>query len=270
MSDATVGTRATQGPAEGPVQDPGLGAGQDPTSSGGRYRPRTPWPPFQALLWTIATVLVALVFAGVVGLGGIALGAEVPAVLILGTLVQQLIMITAALWLAGQRGGSRIAVLSLDAPRGGPRSYFYGFATLVVAVMAMSATIHAIDPNLIKADLKQFTDILKSPVWWAMFPMVGIGAPLAEELLFRGFLFSALANSRIGITGAALLTSAGWALVHSYSLVGIAQVFVIGLIFSWMLVRTGSLRVPIIVHGIYNTALTAVMVSGAGKQFFGT
>ena len=229
------------------------------------YKPRSPWPPLKTVLWTAVAITLAFLVAGLTALAVSSSGIGMPAAMILGTLGQQLTIIAFAIALAGMRGGRRVEVLSLAPPRGGLKSYAMGFATLIIVVLAMSSAIHAIDPDLIKSDLKQFSDILKSPIWWAMFPIVGLGAPLAEELLFRGFLFSGLAGSRIGVVGASLLTSAAWALVHSYSLIGITQVFIIGIVFSWILVRTGSLRVPIVVHSVYNLGLTALMVTEAGK-----
>ena len=50
-------------------------------------------------------------------------------------------------------------------------------------------------------------------LFWLAFPAC-IGAPLAEELVFRGQLFAALARSRAGFSGATLITSALWSLLH--------------------------------------------------------
>ncbi len=229
------------------------------------YVPNTPWPPWTALLWAAGAILASFSVAALAAVTIASQGGSQSTAIVVATLCQQIVLIIAALWMAGLKGGARRDVLALVPAKGGVVAYLMALLTLIAFVMAMSITIHAIDPTLIKNDLKPFAEILKSPVWWAMFPMVGIGAPLAEELLFRGFLFPALAKTRIGLTGAALVTSAGWAAVHSYSLVGMSQVFVIGLVFSWMLVRTGSLKVPIVVHAIYNTVLTALMVAEVGK-----
>ena len=90
--------------------------------------------------------------------------------------------------------------------------------------------------------------------------MVGIGAPLSEELLFRGFLLSALACTRFGFLGAALISTALWTSLHaSYTLLGIAEVFMIGLFFSWLLWRTGSLWVAISCHALYNSLIVVVL-----------
>ena len=82
--------------------------------------------------------------------------------------------------------------------------------------------------------------------------------------MFRGFLFPAIAKTKVGNVGAAILTSLPWALIHIYSPLGMLQVFVIGLLFSWILVRTGSLRVTIFCHALYNTVLGLLMIAGRG------
>ena len=79
---------------------------------------------------------------------------------------------------------------------------------------------------------------------------------LSEELLFRGLLLPALAKSRLGIAGAAIVSSVLWTSLHAnYSLTGLAEVFIAGLLFAWLLWRTGSLRVPILCHGLYNALI---------------
>ena len=57
------------------------------------------------------------------------------------------------------------------------------------------------------ADLRPFVQLFGER-WVLALLVVGIGAPLSEELLFRGFLLSALAGSRVGFWGGALITTA--------------------------------------------------------------
>jgi len=109
------------------------------------------------------------------------------------------------------------------------------------------------------ADLRPFVHLFGEQ-WVLALLVVGVGAPLSEELLFRGFLLSALARSRVGFVGGALVTSGLWTALHAgYSLAGIVEVFTIGLFLSWLLWRTGSLRVPIFCHGLYNALIVLVL-----------
>ncbi len=82
-----------------------------------------------------------------------------------------------------------------------------------------------------------------------------------EELMFRGFLFPALARSKLGNRGAAVVSSVGWAALHAgYSVAGLAEVFLAGLYLSWMLLKTGSLRVPIFCHAAYNSSVLLMLM----------
>ena len=90
----------------------------------------------------------------------------------------------------------------------------------------------------------------------AVRPCHRVGAPLSEELLFRGFLLSALAQSRLGYSGAraahdARLDGASCRLLR----LGLIEVFLAGLLFSWLLWRTGNLWVPIACHAFYNSRI---------------
>jgi uncharacterized protein len=177
----------------------------------------------------------------------------------IGTLAQQFSLVALVWWAAGRKGLDRKSVLSLGPPRQGWKAYVVSFLALVAVVGIMSLTIKAIDPDIIKTDLAPFAEMMKLPSWWLTVIMVGVGAPLSEEFLFRGYLYSALAPSRLGTVGAAVITSASFAALHGYSLVGILQVFVVGLVFAAMLARTGSLRVTMFCHALYNTILIALL-----------
>ncbi len=89
-----------------------------------------------------------------------------------------------------------------------------------------------------------------------------IAAPIGEELLFRGFMFRGIENSRIGPIGAAIITSLLWSVMHpQYDVIIIASTFVIGLLLSWSLVKTKSIYVPIVLHALWNLIATVeVMV----------
>ena len=89
---------------------------------------------------------------------------------------------------------------------------------------------------------------------------VGIGAPISEELLFRGFLLSALARWRAGFWPAAIVANVAWTSFHlGYSAAGLLEAFLGGLFFSWLLWRTGSLWLPIIGHAVTNIVFLAVI-----------
>jgi len=81
---------------------------------------------------------------------------------------------------------------------------------------------------------------------------VGVFGPIAEELVFRGYLFGLL-RARIGAAGTISITALGWAILHAdYSWWVIAIIAVDGLLLGLARWRTGSVYVPIAMHVLYN------------------
>jgi len=115
-------------------------------------------------------------------------------------------------------------------------------------------------PEVVLGDLRIFSELLHGESGILALLIIAVGAPLSEELLFRGFLFSGLAKSRLGLIGTSVLTAVLWTTLHyGYSIFGLLEVLAIGLYFSWLLVRTGSLWAPIFSHAVYNTVIGLVL-----------
>jgi membrane protease YdiL (CAAX protease family) len=86
---------------------------------------------------------------------------------------------------------------------------------------------------------------------------VAIAAPIGEEILFRGFLFSGWAASPLGGAGTIVLTSAIWAAIHlQYDWFGMMQIFGLGLLFGWIRWRSGSTALAMLMHSATNVAAT--------------
>jgi len=80
-----------------------------------------------------------------------------------------------------------------------------------------------------------------------------IAAPFGEELLIRGFLYRGFAASRLGPTGAIVLTSAVWTLLHTqYDWLILTELFCIGLLFGWIRRRGGSTTATMVLHAVQN------------------
>lgn len=234
------------------------------------YRPHTPWPPLMAVAATLLILMVSMVAAvtaaewvGGAGQGGdIVASAGLP--LAASLVGSQTAAVLLTLLAARAFGGQPRAVLALGPPAGGLSVYLGAFALMVALTSAFTLAVWMLDPETVAGDLAPFTGLLRSPFWWLALLAIGVGAPLMEELIFRGFLFSALAQSRLGMPGASLVTSAAWTVLHaSYSLAGLAEVFAIGLFFAWVVWRTGSARVTIFCHGAYNTSVALLLMTGA-------
>ena len=101
-----------------------------------------------------------------------------------------------------------------------------------------------------------------SSVWLLIFAMV-IVAPIYEELIFRGLLWSAIEEQFSDVTYAehrgaiiaSLVTSAIFAVIHlQYGLYEISTIVVLALIFCYARIKSGSLVLPMLLHIINNGA----------------
>jgi uncharacterized protein len=115
---------------------------------------------------------------------------------------------------------------------------------------------------------KTMADLVHEPLLFLIaLPGAFIAAPITEELIFRGFLFSAIATSRLGRGAAVVISSAVWAMVHvggaPWLFVGV--IFIMGLILGILLLRFGSLWLTIVCHAVWNL-LTAITIFGIGSQ----
>jgi membrane protease YdiL (CAAX protease family) len=91
-----------------------------------------------------------------------------------------------------------------------------------------------------------------------------VAAPVAEEIMFRGFLFRGLAQGW-GTAAGILIPAALFAMVHTqYELFLLVQILVIAVLFGWLRARSGSLLLTIVLHAMMNAfafaqvAITAV------------
>jgi len=233
------------------------------------YEPRTPWSPVPALLAAVIIVAASILGAVLVlGVGtvagtsgnGTSAGMWRRDMSALATLaIWQALAVVLTILASLLFGGRARDVLALRAPRGPPLAYPKAVLLMAALQVAVSAVQYGFFPQDMYADLRPIVQLFGEQ-WVLALLVVGVGAPLSEELLFRGFLLSALARSRLGFAGAALVTTTLWTALHAgYSLAGIVEVFTIGLFFSWLLWRTGSLRVPMFCHALYNSLIVLVL-----------
>ena len=78
-----------------------------------------------------------------------------------------------------------------------------------------------------------------------------VGAPVVEEIIFRGLLFGALFG-RWGFWPAALGSSLVFASVHGYGWEGSVSVIMTGTFLCWLYARTGRLWASMLAHGLLN------------------
>ena len=114
-------------------------------------------------------------------------------------------------------------------------------------------------PTGLQPILDGFLDA-SAPFWfrsWLMATAV-VGAPVVEELAFRGVFLPAVARAR-GIPFAIVAVSLLFAVIHGHP-PAIAPLFVIGVALSTAYLATGSILVPIVMHTVFNGVNLAVLI----------
>jgi uncharacterized protein len=88
------------------------------------------------------------------------------------------------------------------------------------------------------------------PILWLTLVVI---APIAEEVVFRGFLYRGWAQSRLGVMGAIVVTSVLFGLLHiQYTWTGIVFCALSGVLFGWARWRSGTTTLPILLHVLFN------------------
>ncbi len=129
----------------------------------------------------------------------------------------------------------------------------WGIAGLFIALFAqqIAAIIETVLFNLPQESANTqslFALTQKFPVF---FVIIGIAGPIMEEFVFRKVIFGSLIE-HVGLIGAAIVSALLFAFIHmdGHLLVYSSMAFV----FSFLYVKTKSLKAPIIAHVLMNTA----------------
>ena len=250
------------------------------------FEARTPWNGWAAGFMAIGFILFQFAVAGLLGLvlvvvqldlsifskGGFSAG-EVSALIdicIVALMASYIITFGFIVFVAGLRGGTAGEVLRLKRPDDFVVNLIIGLVLLVVFFSLLSfviETFFARDAQQSDAQMKQiFAAIKGSRLLWGGVAIIVIGAPILEETIFRGFLLTSLANTRLGFWGAATVSSALWAMIHGYAASMAVGLFVFGLLLSLLVRRSGSIWISIFLHGVWNGVVTAGMFIAMGNS----
>lgn len=154
------------------------------------------------------------------------------------------------------KAGAILAGFTLVALFLGPR--FQLLLLLPLAVAACGITIlaselgnvlHWIKP--IPREYIDFMNQLFAQNFWGVLFTIGIVAPVIEELLFRGVILDGI-QLRYGAKTAVIVSSFLFGLTHLIPW-AIVNAFLLGFFFAWLKLKTGSLRLCIIAHSLYNS-----------------
>lgn len=165
----------------------------------------------------------------------------------------------AVLLAARVRGGGRWRDLVAWKPwhplRGARLVWAIAVLTLLYSFGAEAAITH-VSPHF-----QNLVHMPKGIKWVALFILLAaVVAPIAEELLFRGWLYTSLRASfgvpAAIVSSALLFALAHWEKTHLYAL----AVFPVGLALAFIRERTGSIKASMSVHGFYNGVASLLLL----------
>lgn len=95
------------------------------------------------------------------------------------------------------------------------------------------------------------------PVW--IYLLAAVFAPVTEEVMFRGLLFTHL-RSRMGVMSSGLINGLIFAAIHPQGWIAIPTLCTIALILSWIREWRGSLIGPMMAHAFNNAVVVTILL----------
>ncbi len=235
-------------------------------------RAKPPWGPVNSLI-TIGVniggiLLLSAVVAGIIAASGTEFDslsdAEdwVVVVVVGSTLAQQAVTAGGALWALRQGwetivhglGLNRYDWLQLWRPA-------LMTIALYTGVIIYSVIMSWLDIDLLEPESTVDDDFVRGPLLVAgSFLMICVGAPLSEEIVFRGAIFGGLL--RWGFWPAALISGFLFSAVH-LDPGSLIPYWLVGIGLAWLYWSRGSLWDAIICHGMFNFTSYLLLISGA-------
>ena len=227
-----------------------------PVNVSGYEAPLTrPWPVALGLFLVVLNValgLSAAFLAAWLGAGDLEGTARSLTLAVLLTLPYLLVIV--AVWFAARKRG-----MALAESVGWRPMRFWASMGLAISVVAVGIIVSARWAGLLSSfGLEQparldATNLFPSDplgVILLLLAAVVIG-PIAEEIIFRGILYSSM-RDRWGRPIATLLSASIFGAVHFEFVWVLVPTLVLGAMLAWLFEATRSLKAPIVAHMIYN------------------
>ncbi len=165
------------------------------------------------------------------------------------------LVVVALVWFAVHRHGGTLAEWGLALARPGrDLAAGLGAGAVLLAVSIFTERLYTTAFFLSPTQHPLVAMVEQSSTWRdLLLPLflAGLAAPLAEELLYRLFTFTAL-RDRFGMWPGAVLSAAIFALFH-FNPYWLAEIVVVGLGLALLYQATGSLLSAIVAHSFINT-----------------
>ena len=250
------------------VRGPAHAGDPHPPGDRGLILPGAPPPPPEDPRWGLgdaaigffagffASVLFGSLWIGVAGTSKVTLGLTV------ATLLGQWAGMGSAIAVACRRKGSGSLVadfgLRVEARDIGP-GLAAGVLSQLVLVPLLYAPVHRIWPHVdVSAKAREVTDLGKGSGIVLLAACIVIGAPLLEELFFRGLLLRS-ATRRFGPNWAVALSAVVFGLAH-FQPVQLLGLSAFGVVLALLARRSGRLGPSLIAHMAFNATTVVALV----------
>jgi len=215
------------------------------------------WRGYWVLLLPILLILFQLVPLGLSILGI----RPTLAVVLSSTMGADLLIVGVAAFVVARRPGSRLGRLGLLPPRRKRDLVLLPIAGAVLSFVGLYVAEGTLSFLLGERPTPQrvaqaLAEARGTGLRALALAAVGVVAPLAEEVVFRGVSFRGL-RRRLGFFPAAALSAGLFSLAHLDLPHGL-QLFVVGVVLAWTVERSGSILPGILLHAVIN--LTSLLV----------
>lgn len=225
-------------------------------------RPQPKWGVIESVLTLVVghaaaifvTIVIVIFISAVLAITGSELDLRNDILTNFGLLVISNLVILAVIVGYARLKGNRLSDLGL---RPAKLSGYLWVIPATLAYVFLVTVVFAVLPFIFpQLDLNQnqdipFIDARGTFEMIVAFIALIIVAPVAEEIIYRGWLFGGL-KKRLGVPLAMVLSSIGFALVHGQINVMI-DTFVLGLILAWLYYYTKSIWPAVVLHALKNS-----------------
>lgn len=175
--------------------------------------------------------------------------------IIIASCVLYLLLVTAIVTLLIARGRNPIRIFGLNWlnwPRQAPWAFLALLCIYPVIITIQLVMEKFYGPDLAPQEILRFlADNPGLPEKLLLILLAIVMAPLAEEFIFRGYIFG-VARQYIGRWPAILLNSLVFAFIHGH-IPAFLGLCVLAIFLTLVYERTGSLWAPILLHAFFNT-----------------
>jgi tetratricopeptide (TPR) repeat protein len=178
------------------------------------------------------------------------------------SLILQILLLMTVAHLTGHRIGRYFA---LRLPR--IRDAILG-VVVTIGFLALSFAANFRNGGIVvlPRELEQYQSASAAGVLPLLFMATVLVVPLAEEMVFRGFVLRGFEGSRIGAVGAVIVSALLWAALHlDRGLLFFGYIAVLGLLFGWVRVRSQSTLLTWLLHAVANLAVLAAVALQIGS-----